>query len=200
MFTVMPGTRGVIVNMLRAHRVDCNSSMSLSQATGLLYRNALNLVDGFRDLIPGFKDAYLCDCEPELQIRESRRILGEYTMQLEDVMTGTGFADSIAVGGYFIDIHSATDAHGTWVRTDKGYGIPYRTMLPVQVENLLVTGRCISGTGQASASYRVMATCMALGQAAGAAASLCADRGCLPRGLDVDLLRKKLLEQDAIVD
>jgi hypothetical protein len=200
MFTTMPNTRGVIVNMLRAHRSDGTSSHSLTRATVELYRNALSLVQGFRRHIPGFEACYLCDCEPELQIRETRRILGEYTMQAEDVMQGKAFADSIAAGGYFVDIHSATDAHGTWIRTDKGYGIPYRTMLPRQVDSLLVTGRCISGSKEASASYRVMATCMALGQAAGTAAALAVRDGCAPRELDVELLRMTLRENDAIVD
>jgi len=200
MFTVMPGTRGAIVNMLRARRVDCTSSRDLTRATIELYRNTPKLVAGFKKILPGFEECYLCDCEPEIQVRESRRIIGEYTMQLSDVMEGRSFPDSVAVGGYFIDIHSATDSHGTWIRTDKGYGIPYRTMVPQNIEGLLVTGRCISGTKEASASYRVMATCMALGQAAGTAAALSADAGCQPRSIDVNALRNKLAENLAVVD
>lgn len=200
MFTTMPNTNGVIVNMLRAHQVDCTSSHSLTRASIEMYRNVLHLIEGFKTHIPGFENCYLCDCEPEIQVRETRRIDGEYTLSFDDVMQGAAFTDSIAVGGYFIDIHSPTDAHGTWVRTDKGYGIPYRTMLPKRLENLLVTGRCISGTREASASYRVMATCMALGQAAGTAAALSLKEGCSFRSINVNLLRDILRDQEAVVE
>lgn len=199
MFTTMENTRGVIVNMLRARDIICSDSESLSDATMICYMNAINLVNGFRENVPGFENAYLCDSDPEMQVRETRRIVGEYTMQEEDVVAGKDFEDSIAVGSYFIDIHSSRDSHGTWKRTDKAYGIPYRALIPKEIEGLLAAGRCISGSRGASASYRVMATCMAMGQAAGTAASISIDNGILPRNIDASLLRNKLVQEGAIV-
>ena len=72
------------------------------------------------------------------------------------------------------------------------YEIPYRCLLPRQIEGLLVAGRCISGTHEAHGSYRVMATCMAMGQAAGTAAALASRAGCTPRQIDVQQLRETL--------
>ncbi|HUV06593.1 MAG TPA: FAD-dependent oxidoreductase [Spirochaetia bacterium] len=213
MFSSTPTGRGVVVNMLRARGVDGNSSESLSRATVELYRNLLPLVEYFRERIPGFEKCFLCDSEPEIQLRETRRIDGEYTLTLGDVEEGRSFSDNIAVGGYFIDIHSSEDTHGTWKLLEKPYGIPYRALLPRELEGVVAAGRCISGTEEASASYRVMATCMAMGQAAGTAAALSAgapgDRatGSVSPGaetplreLDVESLQEILVREGMILE
>jgi hypothetical protein len=199
MFSALKGTGTVYINMLRTRNTDCTDSESLSKATVICYLNLLNLMDGFRENVPGFEEAYLSDADPEIQIRETRRIAGEYTLTSDDVIAGRDFEDSIAVGSYFIDIHSSTDAHGLWKQTEKAYGIPYRTLVPQKIDGLLVAGRCISGDRMASASFRVMATCMAMGQAAGTAAALCIDRGVTFRELDTTALRYALAQEDAIV-
>ncbi len=200
MFSIMPGTNGVIVNMLRARKTDCTSSDDLTKATIVNYRNLLAVMDGFKNNIPGFENAYLCDAEPEIQIRETRRIVGEYTLTEEDITQGKSFEDSIAVGGYFIDIHSCNDSHGRWERTEKGYGIPYRTLVSKNIDSLIVTGRAISGTQVAAASFRVMATCMGLGEAAGIAAAICCDKNQQPRDIDTNLLRYILAKNNAVID
>ena len=199
MFTTTPTGSGVIVNMLRALGVNGNSSESLSRATVDLYRNLLPLVEYFRQNIPGFNNCQLCDSEPEIQLRETRRILGEYTLTGKDVIEGRSFQDNIALGGYYIDIHSSEDSHGTWKLTEKPYGIPYRTLLPKGLKGVVVAGRCISGTEEASGSYRVMATCMAIGQAAGTAAAICADTGKPLQELDVKILQKILTQEGMII-
>ncbi len=114
-------------------------------------------------------------------------------------MEGRRFCDNIALGGYFIDIHSSTDTHGKWVRIEKGYGIPYRTMIPENISGMIVAGRSISGTREASASYRVMATCMAIGQAAGVAAALCCRDNMDPGDINFCELQDILKSQDAII-
>ena len=199
MFTATPGGTGVVVNMLRARDADGTSSESLSRATVDLYTNLVPLVRFFRERIPGFERCTLCDAEPEVQLRETRRIVGDYTLTDEDVTEGRDFADSVAVGGYFIDIHSSTDSHGRWQLLERPYGIPYRTLLPQGLEGVLTAGRCISGTETAAASYRVMATCMAMGQAAGTAAALSSGTGKPPRELDPEKLRARLAEERAVV-
>jgi hypothetical protein len=75
------------------------------------------------------------------------------------------------------------------------YDVPYRSLVPKKIDNLLVAGRCFSGTHEALASARPMPSCMAMGEAAGTAAALCADQGVAPRELDAGLLRKTLIAQ-----
>jgi hypothetical protein len=200
MFSIIPGTCAASVNMLRAHHSDCTRSIDLTAATVNCYRNCVSLLEAFRKHIPGFENAYLCDCEPEILVRETRRIDGLYTLCSDDAFAGRHFADQIALSGYFIDIHSSSDAKGTWIRTKQAFGIPYRCLLPQSVDNLLVAGRCISGSAEASASYRVMATCMAIGQAAGTAAALSSRLDKSPQQLDTAELRQVLADNGAILD
>jgi ribulose 1,5-bisphosphate synthetase/thiazole synthase len=200
MFTTTPDNQGVVVNMLRAHNIDGKSSESLTTATVDLYRNLVPLVEYFRKSIPGFSRCTLCDSEPEVQLRETRRIEGEYSLQGEDVIEGKFFPDTIAVGGYFIDIHSSTDSSGIWKLLEKPYGIPYRALVPRGIDNLITAGRCISGTREAAASYRVMATCMAMGHAAGVAAAQAVSEQIPMRDIDTNALRSVLKEQKAVLE
>ena len=80
------------------------------------------------------------------------------------------------------------------------YGIPYRSLLPLGIEGLLVAGRCFSATHDAHASARSMATCMAMGQAAGTAAALAAELGIVPRAVPAATVRTRLLEDGALLD
>jgi hypothetical protein len=200
MFTTTPDERGIVVNMLRGLNVDGKKSESLTEATVHLYRNLVPLVESFRKIIPGFSHCTLCDADSEIQLRETRRIVGDYTMQTADVVDGTFPDDTIAVGGYFIDIHSSTDSSGTWKLLEKPYGIPYRALIPKTLENVLVAGRCISGNRESAASFRVMATCMAMGQAAGTAAALAVENGGKVREVDSAKLRSRLNAEKAILE
>jgi len=200
MFTSTPDDRGVVVNMLRAHHIDGRRSESLTQATVDLYRNLVPLLEFFRARLPGFSRCSLCDSEPDVQIRETRRVVGDYSLSAEDVIGGRFFDDGVAVGGYFIDIHNPHDSSGTWKLLEKPYGIPYRCLIPAGLSNVLAAGRCISGQKEAAASYRVMATCMAMGQAAGTAAAMAADKGGRVREVDARLLRERLLRDKAILE
>ena len=200
MFTVTPDGTGVVINMLRARHVDGRDSKELTNASVQLNYNIEPLVRGFRQLLPGFENCFLCGGEMEIQLRETMRITGRYTMTLEDVMEQRAFDDSIALGGYFIDIHSPEDNAGDWRRTEGHYGIPYRSLLPVDVHGVVCAGRCISGTKEAAASYRVMATCMAMGQAAGNAAHLSAARGVLLHEIPSGDIQALLREQNALFE
>ena len=83
--------------------------------------------------------------------------------------------------------------------TDDWYDIPYRCLTPQKIDNLLVSGRCISATHQGMAGARVMGTCIAIGQAAGTAAALAARAGVAPRDIDVNALRSTLKDDGALV-
>jgi hypothetical protein len=128
-------------------------------------------------------------------VRETRRITGGYTLSLEDLKAGRRFDDGICLVRFPIDIHEPGDTSQTVGYIMKPYHIPFRCLVPQNVENLLVAGRPISGTYEAHASYRVTGNCVAMGEAAGLAAALAVQRKVTPRqvpGKEVaDMLRKR---------
>jgi hypothetical protein len=135
-----------------------------------------------------------------LGVRESRRIVGDYVLTEEDYLGQARFADAVAKNAYPIDVHS-TSAKGGLIMKHLPPGcyheIPYRCMLPVGVERLLVAGRCVSATFVAQAAIRIQQNCRALGEAAGLAAAMCARDGVTPREIDTDELRRLLKGQGA---
>jgi hypothetical protein len=142
---------------------------------------------------PELADAVVVDTPPLLGIRQTRFIEGEYTLTAEDAIDGRRFDDAVAISSCPI-IHYY--GYRRYLEHE-GYDIPYRCLVPKHVENLLVAGRCISSEQQPYESHRAMAPIMAIGQAAGAAAALCAQRECAPRKLDVRALQETLLMQGA---
>lgn len=128
--------------------------------------------------VPAFKDAYFMEAYPWIGVRESRRIIGQHVLSEDDLMTSRRFDDAIATGCWYLDLHpnktvagSANDFDPKKVQPEP-YDIPYRSLLPQKIENLLVAGRCHSATRGAHASTRVTVTAMAMGEAAGVAAAL----------------------------
>jgi hypothetical protein len=139
---------------------------------------------------------------PKVSIRASRRIEGEYELTRDDVAEGRRFADGIARGAYPMSVQSTEQPNvrlHLYVKDGGDYDVPYRCLVPKGVDGLLVAGRCLSATREASGSARIGATCQAYGHAAGVAAAMAADEGIAPRDVDTDRLRELLLEQNAIV-
>ena len=149
--------------------------------------------------VPGFENAYFTKMAPFLGIRETRRIVGAYVMTGEDILSCRRFEDVIAVASYPLDLHHPEGGGCTLEWCGDCYDIPFRSLVPLAVENLLVAGRCISTTHEAMSSTRVMATCMALGEAAGRAAGLAVRQNSYPRDIDVRQLQKELLEKGAFL-
>ena len=152
--------------------------------------------------MPGFEKAYLTQTGTKACVRETRRILGEYVLTGEDVLKTHKFIDVVAHGAYPIDIHNP-QGKGTVlkrVRTGEAYDIPLRCLIPLSVENLLVAGRCISGTSEALASYRVMPISMATGQAAGVCAAIASKNNLTPRNVNAKDVQLELLRQGALLE
>jgi hypothetical protein len=160
----------------------------------------LKLVEFFRAELPGFGDCELLDTAATIGVRESRRVVGEYVLTLEDLQTGVHFDDVIAMCAYPVDIHDPAGSGGgsdeKW-GTANAYEIPYRSLVPRDLEGLLVAGRCASATHEAMAAIRVMPPAFAMGQAAGTAAALAVAGGIAPRDVDVDSLQERLLADGA---
>ena len=187
----------VWVNMTRVRGIDGTDQRSLSAGE----IQAAGQIDDIRNYlisyVPGFEKAFLTRTAPFLGIRETRRIVGRYVMTRQDILGCRRFDDAIAVGSYPVDLHSPDDEDCTLEWCGDCYDIPYRSLLPQGVENLLVAGRCISTTHEAMAAIRVMSTCMAMGEAAGRAAALAVRKDISPSAVDVTKLRNQLLARGA---
>ena len=139
--------------------------------------------------------------------RESRRLLGEYIVNENDVKQGALFEDRVAYGGWPIDVHPPSGIFSkeppcTSVRLDDIWNIPFRSLVSRNIPNLMMAGRNISVTRVALGSARVMATCALMGQAAGTAAHLCMRYGALPRDIGRDHmaeLQQELLKSDCYI-
>jgi FAD-dependent oxidoreductase family protein len=150
--------------------------------------------------MPGFADAFFADTPTQLGVRETRRAVGDYLMEGEDVLGAARFDDAIACGAWPQEFH--VEGKGTewrWLEPEAYYQIPFRSLIASEVDNLLLAGRCISATHEALASTRVIAPSMAQGEAAGVAAALAAQKGLGARAIDVAEVRRLLVERGAFL-
>jgi hypothetical protein len=194
-FFATPYPDEVTVNMTRVVDIDPLDPDDLTRAEVEARRQVMQLFDFFRRDVPGFARARLAATATQIGIRESRRIVGAYTLTRDDVLQARTFDDAVARSAYPIDIHNPSGSGTTTHRLPPGasYEIPYRCLVPERVEALLVAGRCISTTHEALASTRLTPTVMTLGQAAGTAAVLAVRSGARPRDVDAAALRAQLV-------
>ena len=134
-----------------------------------------------------FASVQLAATGPQVGIRETRRVRGLYTLTEDDALSGKRFDDAVAWRSGMLDIG--------FVRYEqmKVHDVPYRALVPVVVDSLLVAGRCMSATHVAASAGKSMGNCVATGHAAGLAAALSASGRCLPRALSVSELRSRLV-------
>lgn len=168
------------VNGTRVPGVDVFSPQEFTAAVLECYRQIETVAQALIERVPGFEKARIGQVSPILGVRETRHILGEYVITGEDTLQGTAFEDSIAADCSALDIHEPkgndVDFQGL-----TPYEIPFRALVPLNVEQLLIAGRCISANHEAHARTRNMPACMATGQAAGIAAAIAAKAGVLVR-------------------
>ncbi|HEX2681480.1 MAG TPA: FAD-dependent oxidoreductase [Candidatus Dormibacteraeota bacterium] len=197
--TPHPGV--VTVHMTRIPHVDATDPEQLTHAEIEGRRQVREYHRFLHDRVAGFEQSVLVATSPAIGVRESRRVVGDYRLTRDDVLRACRFEDEIALCGAPIEDHAAgPDTRWTYVPQGGIYGIPYRCLLPSGIEGMLVAGRCFSATHDAHASARSMATCMAMGQAAGTAAAMSVNANRTPRRLDVTSLRDCLRECGALLD
>jgi hypothetical protein len=156
----------------------------------------------FLRTVPGFENSYIVDIPPQLGIRETRRVVGDYMMSGEDVLECASFDDSIGVNGWPIEAHVAGDVVFKFppIPESRGFNeLPYRMLTPQGVDNLLVAGRCASMTHEGQSAARVSGACFVMGEAAGTAAALALGGNTPPRDIDVATLQTQLKRQGAFV-
>jgi hypothetical protein len=153
-----------------------------------------------REWVPGFEKSYIIEAAPEVGIRETRRIMGEYVISEDDVLRGAEFEDAIGCNGWPTERHTADkEIQWGWIRGRGYHQIPYRSLVPKGMQNLLVAGRCLSADPIAQSSLRVAGPCFATGQAVGLAAALCVKRQENPHRLDMEHLQGLLRERGAFI-
>ncbi len=198
-FFISPYPDEVTVNMTRVTEIDPLDPDDLTRAEVEARRQVMELWRFFRERVPGFEQARIAATGTQVGIRESRRIIGRYTLTADDVLNARTFDDAVARSAYPIDIHNPSGSGTTTHRLAQGesYEIPYRCLVPVTREQLLVAGRCISTTHEALASTRLTPTVMTLGQAAGTAAALANQRNISVSAVEGEELRA-ILTNDGV--
>lgn len=164
----------------------------LTQAAIQGRQSSTGLLRFLNERIPGMQHARILATAAKIGVRETRRVLGDYVLTGEDVLAGRKFEDGIGVCAWPIERVTATGRTFGLLRDNDVYTIPYRCLLPQDVDNLLMAGRFVSATHEAQASIRVMGPALVMGQAAGTAAALSVQNQVSPRKLDVMLLQREL--------
>jgi hypothetical protein len=175
--------------------VDGTDAEQLSRAELEGRRQIVDFFRFLRESAPGFEHSYILEIAPQVGIRETRRIVGDYQLTEDDVLGCASFADTIGVNGWPVEAHVKGDVVFRFqdIPASRGFNhLPYRLIVPRQVENLFVAGRCASMTHMGQSAARVSGGCFVMGQAAGTAAALAIGAGRRPRDIDVGQLQGKL--------
>lgn len=189
----------VYVNSTRLLRTDATDIFDLTRAELDGQLQAAALTEMLRAHVPGFEHCFISAIAPSLGVRETRRFKGLCQLTADMLLDGVIPADTIALGGYKIDIHSGTDRNTVFKTVKEPFGIPYGCLVSAEIGNLLFAGRCVSTDAAALASVRVMPQCMSMGEAAGLAAAMALDAGISPAAMDVEQLRAGLVARGAIL-
>ena len=190
--TTMPGVINVNNGaMVEIGNIDGTDARDLTIAERMGIQVAADFVRLARaNRIPGLENCQLMTTGANVGVRDTRRIVGEYVLTVEDARSGPEFEDVVARK------YGAIDANQLFIGPMKsGFAYPYRCLLPKRIDNLLVAGRCGSATFLGHAAGKSMGNMMALGQAAGAAAALCSASNVTPRELDVKRLQADLISK-----
>jgi hypothetical protein len=191
--TSRPGE--AVVNATQVNQVDGTNVRDLTRAELEGRRQALRILEFLKKYAPGYERAYIAGMPAVIGVRETRRFEGLERLTREDLITGRKRADAVVRNASFvIDIHNPAgpgQAEGFAAKV-KPYDIPYGCLVPRATNGLLLAGRCISGSHDAHASYRVQQIAMAVGSAAGAAAAIAVRSGVEPRAVDVGRIQAAL--------
>lgn len=202
-FTSTPNPGEVTINCSGAIEAQSTAAGLEDRASQEIVSQAClyDVAEALRMYVPGFENAYLSIIASQLGVRESRRIIGDYKLTLDDFRAAQEFEDTIGRGAMPAGAHTADGVTMTVYDLPAGesMSIPYRCMLPQGTEGLIVAGRCVSYEPPVANCIRNMAQCMVMGQAAGTAAALAAPSGISPRQVDIQLLQTTLREQGAVL-
>ncbi|OFW17787.1 MAG: hypothetical protein A3H97_15700 [Acidobacteria bacterium RIFCSPLOWO2_02_FULL_65_29] len=163
-------------------------------------RQCWDVFEFIKGVTPGFENAYIVEIAPQIGIRETRRIAGQYMVSEADILGCASFPDSIGVNGWPVEAHISGSVLLKFPKIPESRGfnqLPYRMVVPQGIDNLFMAGRCASMTHDGQSSARVSGPCFVMGQAAGTAADLAMRAGVTPAKVDVPALQQRLLADGA---
>jgi hypothetical protein len=195
-----PGT--MMINTSRLTDVDGTDTQSLSRGMIRGRRETMQLLSLLQKHFPGFQQARIKAVAPTMGVRETRRIRGSFRLTVGDLNQGRRFPDTIGFSAYGWDLPdpkrpSVNLRHG---HHQEVVPIPYRILLPQDVDNLICPGRVVSVEHPVLGPLRVQAPCMAMGEAAGQACTQVVQNNVAFHNIDVDKLCRQLSDQDAIIE
>ncbi len=195
--TATPGI--FIINTSRIQGLDATNPHDLSEAEIVGRRQCREIFNFLRKHCAGFENALLLSTGPQIGVRESRHVRGKYMLTAEDLIEERQFEDPIALGGYPIDIHSPNggETNSIHMRDSIAYQIPMRSLMVDKPDNLVLVGRCISATHEASAAFRVTPIAMAIGQAGGTLAAIANADAVNPAQVPYAKVRRQLIAMGA---
>ena len=197
--TPIPGV--LHFNTTRVVKKDPTCPEDVTEAEIIARKQVFEVYDFIKKNADGMENSFLLMTAAEIGVRESRMIVGEHVLTEGECRACTKFEDGIAACNYDIDIHNP-EGSGTshyYFGPGEYYTIPYRSLIPKGIDNMLVAGRCISSDHGAQASYRIMPVVCCIGEAAGAAMAMAINGGCSVRAVDVKALRATLKENGAFI-
>lgn len=197
--TTLPRQGQIGVNAARVFRLDGTDIRDLTAGELEGRRKAMQMVGFFKHHVPGCEDSVLLDMAPRIGVRETRRIVGLTRLEEADIRSRRYFPDTIAQGIYPIDIHNNSGAPSTFLLLEAPFSIPYRALVPADLDNVIAAGRTISTDRIVMSSIRVMSHAMAIGHAAGVAAALALDAGNDFAAADVNRIQQALVDQNALI-
>ena len=189
-------------NTTRVVRKNPTSPEEVTEAEVLARKQVYEIYDFMKKHADGLENSFLMMTAAEIGVRESRMIVGDYVLTEQDCKNCVKFEDAIAACNYDIDIHNpeGTGTSHYYFPAGAYYTIPYRSLIPQNINNMLVAGRCISSDHGAQASYRIMPVVCCIGEAAGSAIGLAARNGCSVRDINPKDLQSVLKKNRAYIN
>lgn len=196
--TTHPGQ--ICINSTRVLDFDGTNLEDLTRGGEEGMQQIVKITEFLKKYIPGFEDTYVSNINSSIGIRETRRFTGIKKLTIDNVTNGVIPEDSIALGSYKVDIHNGLNASTDLIDLEGPYGIPLGCLISSEINNLLLSGRCISMDAPSLASARVMTTCMAIGQAAGVCASIAVQKNTAPYMINSAEVIEILQKENAILN
>lgn len=179
------------LNAVHLYNIDPTNVLDLTYAEMEGRKRVLMAMEVLRKRVPGFEEAQLAMIGSAVGCRESRKIQGAYGLTEADVKGQARFQDSIGIFPEFLDAYGIL----CLPTTGRYFQVPFRTTLPLDVDNLLVAGRCVAGDRVSHAATRQMGCCMVTGQGAGVAAAISLQTNKTPREVDIAKVQNELANQ-----
>ncbi len=188
-------------NTTRVVKKNPVDALEVTEAEIVAREQVVEMYEFVKKYADGMENSFLLSTGQEIGVRESRMIIGDYILTEQDCRAFTKFNDGIAACNYDIDIHNPEGSGTSHYYFPQGefYTIPYRSLIPRGVSNMLVAGRCISSDHGAQASYRIMPTVCSIGEAAGTAIAQAVKNKTSVREVDSAILRKTLKNNGAFI-